>query len=49
MEAKLLAVFTAGLGSVSALCAELGVSRQTFYKYRRRDVAGAGQPCRARA
>jgi transposase InsO family protein len=37
MEAKLLAVFTSGLElNVSALCAELGMSRQTFYKYRRR-------------
>ncbi len=38
METRLLAVFTAGLKSVSVsgLCAELGVSRQTFYKYRRR-------------
>jgi transposase InsO family protein len=38
METRLLAVFTAGLKSVSVsgLCAELGISRQTFYKYRRR-------------
>lgn len=37
MEAKLLAVFTSELDiNVTALCAELGVSRQTFYKYRRR-------------
>jgi hypothetical protein len=37
MEAKLLAVFTAGLDvEVKALCAQLGISRQTFYKYRRR-------------
>jgi transposase InsO family protein len=38
MEAKLLAVLTAGLRSVSVseLCRELGISRQTFYKYRRR-------------
>ena len=37
MEAKLLAVFSSGLElDVTALCAELGVSRQTFYKYRRR-------------
>ena len=38
MEAKLLAVFTAGLTSVrvTELCADLGISRQTFYKYRRR-------------
>lgn len=37
MEAKLLAVFTAELDvDVRALCAQLGISRQTFYKYRRR-------------
>ncbi|HJR87321.1 MAG TPA: IS481 family transposase [Acidimicrobiia bacterium] len=38
MESRLLAVFTAGLSSVnvSRLCDELGLSRQTFYKYRRR-------------
>ena len=37
MEAKLLAVFSSGLElDVKALCSELGVSRQTFYKYRRR-------------
>lgn len=37
MEAKLLAVFTSGLDvNVAALCLELGISRQTFYKYRRR-------------
>src|SRR5688572_27565105 len=38
MEAKLLAVFTAGLTSVRVtdLCADLGISRQSFYKYRRR-------------
>ena len=37
MEAKLLAVFTSGLDlDVSALCRELGISRQSFYKYRRR-------------
>src|SRR5205807_439957 len=37
MEAKLLAVFTAGLEvNVRRLCVELGMSRQTFYKYRRR-------------
>ena len=40
MEAKLLAVVSSGLPlDVSALCRELGVSRQTFYKYRRRWVA----------
>lgn len=37
MEAKLLAVLSAGLSvSVTELCAELGISRQSFYKYRRR-------------
>jgi transposase InsO family protein len=38
METKLRAVFAAGLSSVrvTELCAELGISRQTFYKYRRR-------------
>jgi transposase InsO family protein len=37
MEAKLLAVLSSGLSlDVPALCRELGVSRQTFYKYRRR-------------
>lgn len=37
MEAKLLAVFSSGLSlNVSALCGELGISRQSFYKYRRR-------------
>lgn len=38
MEAKLLAVLTAGLRGVSVtdLCAQLEISRQTFYKYRRR-------------
>jgi len=37
MEAKLLAVFTSRLEvNVRALCAELGISRQSFYKYRRR-------------
>jgi transposase InsO family protein len=38
MEAKLLAVFTAGLDdvNVSELCEQLQISRQTFYKYRRR-------------
>jgi transposase InsO family protein len=40
MEAKLLAVFSGGVRlEVSALCAELGISRQTFYKYRRRWAA----------
>lgn len=40
MQTRLLAVFTAGLDvDVSALCAQLGVSRQTFYKYRRRFAA----------
>jgi transposase InsO family protein len=38
METKLRAVFAAGVGgiSVSALCVELGISRQSFYKYKRR-------------
>jgi transposase InsO family protein len=37
MEAKLLAVLSARVPlNVTALCAELGISRQTFYKYRRR-------------
>lgn len=40
MEAKLLAVLSSGLRlDVSAVCRELGVSRQTFYKYRRRWLA----------
>jgi transposase InsO family protein len=41
MESRLLAVFTVGLSSVrvTELCAELGISRQTFYKYRRRFAA----------
>jgi transposase InsO family protein len=43
MEAKLLAVFSSGLAvNVAALCASLGISRATFYKYRQRfDVEGA--------
>ena len=37
MESKLLAVFSSGFDvNVRALCAELGISRQSFYKYRRR-------------
>jgi transposase InsO family protein len=37
MEAKLLAVFSSELElNVTALCADLGISRQSFYKYRRR-------------
>ena len=37
METKLLAVFSSGVRlDVTALCRELGISRQTFYKYRRR-------------
>jgi transposase InsO family protein/transposase-like protein len=37
MEAKLLAVFTSGLNlNVSALCRQLKISRDTFYRYRRR-------------
>jgi transposase InsO family protein len=40
MEAKLLAVFSSGLDlDVSSLCRQLGISRQSFYKYRRRWVA----------
>lgn len=53
MEAKLLAVFTAGLTSVNVtqLCADLEISRQSFYKYRRRfDAEGpAGLVARSRA
>lgn len=37
MESKLLAVVSSGLPlPVSRVCRELGISRQTFYKYRRR-------------
>src|SRR5680860_933978 len=38
MEAKLLAVLSAGLTgiNVSEVCRQLQISRQTFYKYRRR-------------
>jgi len=38
METKLRAVLAAGLAGirVAELCAELGISRQTFYKYKRR-------------
>ena len=37
MEAKLLAALnTQASVSVTELCAQLGISRQTFYKYRRR-------------
>jgi transposase InsO family protein len=41
MEAKLRAVFEGDLGGlrVTDLCAEVGMSRQTFYKYRRRWLA----------
>jgi transposase InsO family protein len=40
MQAKLLAVFSSGLDlDVSGLCGQLGISRQSFYKYRRRWVA----------
>src|SRR4051812_6235825 len=40
MEAKLLAALSSGLKlDVKALCVELGISRQTFYKYRRRYLA----------
>jgi len=53
MEAKLLAVFTAGLTSVNVtgLCADLGISRQTFYKYRARfaEEGPAGLVARSRA
>ena len=53
MEAKLLAVFTAGLTSVRVtdLCADLGISRQSFYKYRRRwqEEGPAGLVARSRA
>jgi transposase InsO family protein len=42
MEQKLAAVLSVGLGvSVTELCAHLEISRQTFYKYRRRwDLEG---------
>jgi transposase InsO family protein len=37
METKLRAVFAAGLSvPVTQLCVELGISRQSFYKYKRR-------------
>ena len=37
MEAKLLAVLSGQIAvNVTALCAELGISRESFYKYRRR-------------
>ena len=40
MESKLLAVLSAGLPlPVARVCRELGISRQTFYKYRRRWLA----------
>lgn len=41
MEAKLRAVLAAGLEGVrvSDVCRQLGISRQTFYKYRRRWMA----------
>src|SRR3712207_9167874 len=44
MDAKLSAVFarsltTDGHPNVSAVCAELGISRQSYYKYRRRFAA----------
>jgi transposase InsO family protein len=40
MEHKLLAVFSSGLDlDVTALCGQLGISRQTLYKYRRRWLA----------
>jgi len=53
MEQKLAAVFAAGFSSVpvTVLCAELGISRQTFYKYRRRwrEEGPAGLVERSRA
>ena len=40
VEAKLLAVFSSGLDLiVRAVCREFDISRQTFYKYRRRWLA----------
>jgi transposase InsO family protein len=40
METKLLAVLSSGLDvPVSEVCRQLGISRQTFYKYRRRWLA----------
>src|SRR5258705_12925758 len=40
MESKLLAVLSSGLRvPVGQVCRELGMSRQTFYKYRRRWLA----------
>ena len=44
MDAKLSAVFvrsltSAGQPNVSAICVELGISRQSYYKYRRRFAA----------
>jgi transposase InsO family protein len=40
METKLLAVLSSGLEvPVSEVCRQLGISRQTFYKYRRRWAA----------
>ena len=41
MEAKLAAVLSGPLGGirVGELCGQLGISRQTFYKYRRRFLA----------
>lgn len=40
MESKLLAVLSSGLTlPVTRVCGELGISRQTFYKYRRRWLA----------
>jgi transposase InsO family protein len=40
MESKLLAVLSSGLPlPVARICRELGISRQTFYKYRRRWLA----------
>jgi transposase InsO family protein len=52
MEAKLLAVLTSGAAiNVTEVCGRLGISRQTFYKYRRRFEAegAAGLVERSRA
>ncbi len=53
MESKLLAVLTAGLSGVNVtqLCADLQISRQSFYKYRTRfaEEGPAGLVARSRA
>jgi transposase InsO family protein len=36
MQARLAEAFVGGVGNVSRLCQELGISRQTFYAYRAR-------------